>query len=373
MLRAIPIMVWASVLFTSAEATAQWFRWGAMPCDCAPPVMSYATACDACASVQTTCLQPVMQTVYRQVPVVEYQPVRETVKRPILETKFVDQAVTEYRPVTETRMIDVPTVTYQDVTECRTICRNMGYWRTRYEPICKISPCEYDNRPGLIGWMNRSSYELASLLTPPYRPIREYVPHMVVQTVPVTRRVAIQGTRQVAYQVTNLVPYQTTRKVAVTETKWVDQEITVMKPTTVVKTIPVGTQITYQPIGMGSTATAIRPIPETTIQSRGNSPTRSAGGSDPLRDADPNKPGSNKLRSATEPKTRNQLTPTAQDGAPSLLSGLVNPAVAQQPAVEPTAEEAAQLARQRRWLPASPSGQKPPALMVTAQDTSHQP
>jgi hypothetical protein len=312
-----PAVVWCgSLVLLSASASAQWFGRGPFNhCDCAPAAMAYlsappVTACDVCAPVvQTACLQPVMQTVYRQVPVVEYQPVKQIAKRPIVETKYVDQAVTEYRPVTETKVVEVPTVTYQDVTECQTVVRNVGYWRTRCEPVCRVSPCEYDPRPGFMGWMNRTTYDLASLFTPSYRTTREYVPQTIAQVVPTTRRIAIQGTRQVAYNVTNLVPYQTTRKVAVAETRWVDEEITVMKPTTVVKTVAVGTQITYQPIGAAGTATAIRPTPETTINARGNNPSRSAT-TDPLKDADPNK--TNKLRSALEPPiNRERLTPTA--------------------------------------------------------------
>lgn len=310
--------VWCgSLVLLSASASAQWF--GAPPfhpCDCAPAATAYlsappVTACDVCAPVvQTACLQPVMQTVYRQVPVVEYQPVKQIAKRPVIETKYVDQAVTEYRPVTETKLVEVPTITYQDVTECQTVFRNVGYWRTRCEPVCRMSPCEYDARPGLIGWMNRTTYDLASMFMPSYRTTREYVPQTIAQVVPTTRRIAIQGTRQVAYNVTNLVPYQTTRKVAVAETKWIDEEITVMKPTTVVKTVPVGTQITYQPIGTTGTATAIRPTPETTINARGNSPSRSAT-TDPLKDADPNK--TNKLRSSLDqPPRRDQLIPTTR-------------------------------------------------------------
>jgi hypothetical protein len=307
----------AGLAMCAGPASAQWFRPGMNDCDCGPPAMAYniaaaptVTACTVCAPVvQTACVQPVMQTVYRQVPVTEFQPVRQTVKKPVVEVKYVDQAVTEYKPITETRVVDVPTVSYQDITECQTVHRNMGYWRTRHEPNCKVSPCQYDGRPGMMGWLNRTSYEMRSAFTPAYRTSREYVPQIVAQVVPTTRRVAIQGSKQVAYNVTKLEPYQTTRQVAVNETRWVDEEITVMKPTTVVKTMAVGTQITYQPIGIGGTATAIRPLPDHTINARGNSPQRTA---DPFPpNADPNKVN-NKTRSAVDqPLQREKLVPTS--------------------------------------------------------------
>jgi hypothetical protein len=217
--------------------------------------------------------------------------------------------VTEYKPITETRVVEVPAVSYQDITEYQTVCRNMGYWQTHCQPVNKVSPCQYDGRPGLIGWMNRTSYEMWSAMTPNYRTTRQYVPQVVAQVIPTTRRVAVQGSRQVAYNVTKLEPYQTTRKVAVNETKWVDEEITVMKPTTVVKTMAVGTQITYQPLGIGGTATAIRPIPDSTINARGNSPTRTA---DPFPPgSDPNKVNNKTRSSIDQPPQREKLVPTA--------------------------------------------------------------
>jgi len=307
------------------------------------------SACTVCAPVvQTQCLQPVMQTVYRQVPVIEYQPTRQTVKKPIIETKYVDQAVTEYRPVTETKVVEVPTISYQDIQETQTICRNMGYWRTRCEPNLKMAPCQYDSRPGFIGWLNRTSYELTSAFTPNYRITREYVPQIIAQEVPVTRRVAVQGTRQVSYNVTNMVAYQTTRKVAVNETKWVDEEITVMKPTTVVKTLAVGTQITYQPLG--GTATALRPQPETTINARGNQPARTA--NDPFTpNSDPNKVNG-KTRSAIEPSPkRDQLVPTSHRFSNELAH---RPAVNDAPVAEKKPFVTPTVARTSGWAARTP-------------------
>lgn len=273
-----------------------------------------ATACNVCAPVvQTVCapqVQPVMQTVYRQVPVTEYQPVRETAKRQVFETKYVDQSVTAYRPITETKVAEVPTVSYQNVTECQTQYRNAGYWRTRCEPNARVSPCEFDQRPGLMGWMNRTGYEMTSAFQPQYRTTREYVPQTIAQTVPVTRQVAVQGTRQVTYNVTHMEPYMTTRKVAISEPRWEDVEVTVMKPVTVVKTMAVGSQIAYVPIGAGGTATAFGPVPDNIGTARGPAPERRA---DLLNRADPNKPADNRSGAIdnTLPLQRDMLTPTS--------------------------------------------------------------
>jgi hypothetical protein len=334
----------AALAFTAPPLSAQWFS-RANDCDCAAPMAYNISSPTVCAPVvQTQCMQPVMQTVYRQVPVVEYQPTRQTVKKPVIETKYVDQAVTEYKPVTETKYVEVPTVSYQDVQECQTVYRNMGYWQTRNEPICKTSPCQYDNRPGFIGWMNRTSLELTNALTPNYRTSREYVPQTIAQTVPVTRRVAIQGSRQVSYNVTNMVAYQTTRKVAVNETKWIDEEVTVMKPTTVVKTMAVGTQITYQPLG--GTATALRPQPETTINARGNTPTRTA--NDPFPpNSNPNRVNPN-TRGAVDPQPkRDTLVPTSHRYSSELAT---RPAVREPKSPEPATLTIPTVARASGWV-----------------------
>ncbi len=292
---AVPWSAGLALLLAANSASAQWNPFRPNNCDCAPAApVSYnamapaVTAYTACAPVvQTVCapaVQPVMQTVYRQVPVVEHVAVKQTVKKPIVDVKYVDQAVTEYRPVTEARTVAVPTVSYQDITEYQTVTKNVGFWRSRYEPNYKPTPCEYNQTPGFTGWMSRTSSEIRNAFTPNYRVAREYVPQTVCQQVPVTRRVAINGTRQVSYNVTSMVPYQTTQKVAVNTTRWVDEEVTVMKPQTVVKTMAVGTQITYAPIGSG-TATAVQPQPDNI--GTGLTPTRSAGG-DLLKNANPN-------------------------------------------------------------------------------------
>lgn len=263
------IALWATlaVLAPHASAHAQWFggNSGCSTCNTgasswAPPPMFQSASCSPCAPVSTceVVQQPIMQTCYQTVPVTEFQQVKQTVRRPIVETRYVEQPVTEYVPVTEQKTCEVPTVSYQNVTEMRTQTKNMGYWVTRYQPNCRPSPCEVDSRPGMAGWWNRTTHQIGSAFTPRYTAQREYVARTCVQTVPVTRQVAIQGTRQVAYNVTTMVAKQSTRKVAVNEVRYVDEEVTAMRPVTVMRTVPIGSQMAFAP--MGGTATAWGPV-----------------------------------------------------------------------------------------------------------------
>jgi hypothetical protein len=217
----------------------------------------YDPCCNPCPVVcQPVCQQMAMvvQPCYQTVPVVEHQEVKQTVMRPVTETKYVDQTVTEYRPVTETKTAEVPVTTYQPVTEMQTVCQDRSYWATQYVPNCRISPCQYDPRPGLVGWLNRTGYEVRSAFTPRYSAYRHYVPNQVVAQVPVTRQIAQQGTRQVTYNVTRYEPHETTRRVAVNETKYVAEERTVTKPVVAYRTVPVGTQVAYSPMGSSALA-----------------------------------------------------------------------------------------------------------------------
>lgn len=326
---AVPWSATLAVLLTSSTASAQFWRsaFGGNNCNCAPAAAAVSTvsyqsaptamACSVCAPVVQTVscapqTQAVMQTVYKEVPVVEHVAVKQTVKKPIVETAWVDQPVTEYKPVTEMRTMDVPTVHYQDVQECQTVTKNMGYWRTQYVPNQKGNPCEYNHLPGFGGWMTRQSVELRNAFTPDYQVRREYVPQTVVQAVPVTRRMAVQGTKQVSYNVTSMVPYQTTRKVAVANTKWVDEEVTVMKPQTVMKTMAVGRQIAYLPVGAGTgTASAMQPTPDQI--GTGLTPTRNAQSLDRLEQANPSKRTDTRTNAVEPqlPQQRSKLVPTA--------------------------------------------------------------
>lgn len=226
-----------AVLASASAANAQYYG-GYDPCNPCPVV---------CQPVCQTAM--VIQPTYQTVPVTEYQEVKQTVMRPVTETKYVDQQVTEYRPVTETRTAEVPVTTYVPVTEMQTVMQDRSYYQTQYVPNCRMSPCQYDPRPGLLGWMNRTGYEMRSAFTPRYTAYRQFVPNQTVAQVPVTRQVAQQGSRQVTYNVTRYEPHTTTRQVAVNETKWVAEETTVSRPVTTYRTVPSGTTVAYAPIG----------------------------------------------------------------------------------------------------------------------------
>jgi hypothetical protein len=238
-----------AALAAGSAANAQYFG-GYDPC------------CSSCQTVcQPVCCQQqqmamVVQPCYQQVPVTEYVPEKQTVMRPQLETAYEEREFTEMRPVTEARTAEVPVTTYQPVTEMQSVCQDRSYYQTRYVPNCRMSPCQYDSRPGLFGWMNRTGYEVRSAFTPRYTAYREYVPNQVAMQVPVTRMVAQQGSRQVTYNVTRYEPHKTMRQVAVTRTKMVAQEVTVHRPVTTYRTVPVGTTVAYAPVGVGGSAVA---------------------------------------------------------------------------------------------------------------------
>ncbi len=226
------------------------------------------------------CAQPVPQPVCRTVPVTEYRQVRRIVRKPVIEQRVVEQPVTEYRPVVETRTVDVQTIEYQDVVECRTVQYQTGYWQVRWCPVPRVSPCEYDSRPDLLGFLNRLGYTIQMTLTPPVVPVAQYVPQTIVRTVPVTRRIAIPKTRKVTYNVTRWVPYTTTKKVVMNVVKYLDEEVVAWEPVTVWRTVPVGTQLayTYTPLVVGPAQTTLVPQPDPISSSSGSKtqPTRTA-------------------------------------------------------------------------------------------------
>jgi len=228
-------------------------------------------------------LQPVVHPVYDTVHVTEFQPVKQKVQKPVVETKWVEQAVTEMRPVVQQRTVNVPTVDYQNVTEYRQVQKQAGYWVTKNESTGKVAPCQYDNRPGIAGWMNRTGYEMRTAMTPQTRVTRQFIPQTMTCTVPTTRKVAIQGQKQVTYNVTSMVPHQVTRKVAVNSVRHVEEEITVMKAVTVAKTMQIGTRVSYAPVGGGTGgggATALQPTPDSSASARktDGTPKRTADG-----------------------------------------------------------------------------------------------
>lgn len=223
----------------------------------APASAQFYDPCNVCQPVQ-----PVAQTCYQTVPVTEYRQEQRTVLKPVTEMKTVEQQVTEYVPVTEQRTAEVPYVTYQNVTECQTVTRDLGGWQTQYQPIAKMSPCQYDGSPTFGGWLNRTAYSFRSSFTPNYRTVRTYQPNIVAQAIPVTRQVAVRQTRKVTYNVTRYEAKQRTQTVQVPTTRYERVVENVNVPVTVYRTVPTGTAITYGvgPYGV-PTRTTLLPTP----------------------------------------------------------------------------------------------------------------
>lgn len=276
-----PLAAVLTLIAVSPFSNAQWGPFGD-PCNCQPaiapmavaPVYSQTAMVNPCIP-QTVCVnpcpcvQPVQETVYREVPVTEYRKETRVEKRPVLKTVYEDQTVTAYRQIMVQKTAEIPSVDYQTITECKPVTVNQSYWRTVQQPVLKGCACDYDRRPTLAGWLNRQSYELRMAMTPNYIARREFVPNVVAYNVPVQRTVAIPTTRQVTYNVAQLEPYQTTQKVARTITEYVDQEVTAYVPYTTTKTVAVGTRtrMAYvDPFGGSGTATAIRPTPDRTVE-----------------------------------------------------------------------------------------------------------
>ena len=235
------------------------------------------------------CIRPVTQTYYQSIPVTEYRQVTGTVQRPVIETKYVDQQVTEYRPVTEVKTVQVPTVNYQTVTNYRTVQQPSGQWITRFRQVPRITPCQYDNRPDLFGLINRTSFAIRQAFTPTVIASREYVGSMITHQVPVTQTVAVPGARQVSYNVTRMVAHTSTRKVAVNSVRYVTQQVAMLQPVTVMRSIPVGTRtvFSYSPYGAAATQTVLLPIPAAATSTRSaRTPRRfDAGEANPTRSA----------------------------------------------------------------------------------------
>ena len=76
------------------------------------------------------CLQPVTETVYKEVPVTKFRAVERTVQKPVIRTAYEEREVTAYRQVTETRTAEVPGVAYQQCTTCQQVTQNRSFWRT---------------------------------------------------------------------------------------------------------------------------------------------------------------------------------------------------------------------------------------------------
>ena len=347
-----------AVLAVTGTASAQWMPFGGGNCPCGtmprttlfgPPPVAYQSASASFSSaayggesvqcgqpiactieqpvqmrqmaqiVRVEPLQPIVHPVYDTVQVTEYQPVRQKVQKPIVETKWVEQAVTEMRPVTQQRTVNVPTVDYQNVTEYKKVQKQVGYWVTKNESTGKVAPCQYDNRPGMVGWMNRTGYEMRTAFTPQTRVTRQFIPQTMTCTVPCTKKVAIQGQKQVTYNVTSMVPHQVTRKVAINSVRHVEEEITVMKAVTVAKTMQVGTRVSYAPLGGGAGGdggrTALQPTPDTKASARNpdGTPKRTANG-EKLDEFSPGlEPNDFNNRNGVNPKKISYPTPLEEE------------------------------------------------------------
>ncbi len=276
------ITLLATACALSSTANAQFFgRYpfgggGYNPCGPAP-VVSIAPSYQTASINNCPCMKPVTSTVYKDVEVVQYKTVQKPTKVAKLITVMEEREVVSYQTVNEVKTVNVPSYTTQTINECRQVTRNNSYWRTAYQPVPKMSPCNYDGRPGLVGEINRLGYAFRNSITPNSVARREYVPNVVAYNVPVQRNVQIPTTRQVSYNVSRQVPVTTVQKFPVQKTVWEDSTVTAYEPYTVTKRVAVGTQtrMVYDS-NIGGSTTALTPTPAATGQ--GVSPTKSATG-----------------------------------------------------------------------------------------------
>ncbi len=214
-----------------------------------------------------TPIQPLQATCYQTVPVTTYAQVKQTVEVPRYETAMEEREVTVYRPVTTSREVEVPTVSYQNVVENRTVNRDMGRWVTNYHPVAKCAPGQVDPRPGVMGWMNRTGYSMRTAFVPNYTTSRQYVPSMMTCNVPSVRQVAVQGTRRVTVQETKMVAERKMEKVTVQKLVMRKEEVTVMRPQTAYRTVPIGSSMAFGGYYGGSQMAYGYPIIDSTTQS----------------------------------------------------------------------------------------------------------
>jgi len=230
----------------------------------------YYDGCGGCGAIAAaplancTPIQPLPTTCYQTVPVTTYTQERQTVEVPTYETAYEEREVTVYRPVTQSREVEIPTVSYQNVTEYRTVNRDAGRWVTNYHPVAKCAPCQVDPRPGVLGWMNRTGYSMRTAFVPNYTTSRQYVPSMMTCNVPVTRQVAVQGTRRVTVQETKMVAERKSERIPVQKLVMKKQDVTVMRPQTAYRTVPIGTSMAYGPFIGGTQMAYGYPIIDST-------------------------------------------------------------------------------------------------------------
>jgi hypothetical protein len=255
MSRVVPLLGALGLLAQAVPANAQ--GWFGNQC-CPPP-------CPTCCA--QTCMQPVSIPCYRQVPVTHYEPYEQTVMKPVCRTEYIEQPVTVCRPIVEQRTAEVPECRYHPVTEFYPQTCDRGCYPTFCRCCPRVSPCQYDPNPGLIGWMNRTGYEMRMAFTPQYTYERRWVPNVITTQVPVTRQVAVQSVRRVTYNVTRMQTEIEHRRVAVNRVDMVPERVTMHRPVTVITQVPIGTSVAWIPagslVGGGSgTATALGPTPD---------------------------------------------------------------------------------------------------------------
>jgi hypothetical protein len=243
MSRVVPSLGALSLLLAQAVA-ANAQGWLPPGNNCCPPPCP-----TCCPAPPVTCMQPVSVPCYQTVPITTYEPHHCTVMKPVVHTDIVEEPVTECRPICETRTAQVPYCSYQPVTEFVQQTRDAGCWRTYCQCTPRMSPCQYDSNPGLFGWMNRTGYEMRMAFTPPQTYHRQWVPNYITTSVPVTRMVAQQSVRTVTYNVTRMEQIHTVHKVPVSRVVMVPEDITVQRPVTVYRTIPIGTSVAWVPAG----------------------------------------------------------------------------------------------------------------------------
>ncbi|MEQ9411730.1 MAG: hypothetical protein RIK87_28705 [Fuerstiella sp.] len=272
--RNVSVAATAAALFFPQLATAQFYSGGCSSCGTAAPTVA-VTSC--------TPVQPVYSACYQTVPVTTYRQERQTVKVPYYKTAYEDREVTVYEPVTRQRTVEVPTVSYQNVVDNRVVHRDMGRWQTNYQPVARCSPCQVDPRPGLMGWLNRTGYSFRSAFTPNYRTSRQYVPNVVACNVATTRQVAVRGTRKVVVNETQMVARQKTERVEVRKLAWREEEVTVSRPVTAYRTVPIGSTLAY---GYGAPSRMAWIVDDnSSVRSAEKKPEPDPNFSDPLRSA----------------------------------------------------------------------------------------
>ena len=257
----------AIVLATLASPLAVMAQWNtAGDCSCYTPTPAPVV------TMTSQCMQPVTTMVAKQMAFTEYRPKQTVESRPVTKMRMVAKPVTAYRQVMETRTVEVPTTTYQTVTEMRTQTINKGRWQTITQPVPKMAACQYDNRPGMMGAMNRMGYQMRTGLQPNFTMHRQFIPQVCQYNVPVQKQVAVATTRQVTYQEAKMVPYQSTQQVAEYYTDSEKVTVTTMEPYSVTKTVHVPmTQMAFvDPV----TGMAIAPQATQTTQEK--QPTRAA-------------------------------------------------------------------------------------------------